>query len=88
MSETAKDGGFAFPGSNVTGYVSHLNGGPSEPIYAQHEGMSLRDWFAGQALAGLAHAAPHTEYPLPEIATDAYRLADAMLEERAKGETT
>lgn len=51
-----------------------------------HYGMSLRDWFAGQALAGY-FAAPHTPH-LNAAGSDAaaylYTIADAMLAERAK----
>ena len=48
--------------------------------------MSLRDWFAGQALAGmLAHGdAAHLTYL--ELASDAYDHADALIEERGKQE--
>jgi hypothetical protein len=49
------------------------------------QGMTLRDWFAGQALANsiLTKSVPgrwneHT------VARDAYRIADAMLIERAQ----
>jgi len=46
------------------------------------DGMTLRDWFAGQALAGLlAHASGEDPHKAPEMA---YRLADAMLAEREK----
>ncbi len=46
-------------------------------------GMSLRDYFAGQALAGLAaHDESNVEW-LIEFGTDAsYDIADAMLEAR------
>lgn len=46
-------------------------------------GMSLRDWFAGQALAGM-YAAGDDELAPGIAAAAAYRLADAMLKERAK----
>jgi hypothetical protein len=42
--------------------------------------MSLRDWFAGQALAGAAVEITNTE----SAAKWAYRAADAMIAERAK----
>ena len=47
-------------------------------------GMSLRDWFAGQALAG--GLIQHHGYPLHKdhVAQSAYDLADAMLTERSK----
>lgn len=42
-------------------------------------GMTLRDWFAGQALVGL------TRVGISYAATNAYEYADAMIEERNKG---
>jgi len=81
MSGTVKDdGGPAFAAIGV---------GPSGDVY--HEvGMSLRDWFAGQVLAGMC-ANPSTERSRAKheeleqkIAFVSYRLADAMLAERSK----
>lgn len=47
------------------------------------DGMSLRDWFAGQALAGML--ADHTfDVDGPTIAETAYGFANAMLAERQK----
>jgi hypothetical protein len=59
------------------------DGGPAFPcaqnVMKADEGMSLRDWFAGQALAGLV-ADQHTRIVnIPEVA---WRLADAMLAAR------
>lgn len=56
------------------------------------DGMSLRDWFAGQALpqafayAALHHDDPIRDHLLPEewAAQISYGLADAMLRERCK----
>jgi hypothetical protein len=63
------------------------DGGPAFPIettatpYAP--GMSLRDWFAGQALAGLVRSEQPDGFPAwVGHALDAYALADAMLEAR------
>lgn len=43
------------------------------------KGMTLRDYFAGQALAGMLSAPKH----LPEVyAKKAYEYADAMLKKR------
>mgnify|MGYP003385421611 CR=1 FL=1 len=52
-------------------------------------GMTLRDYFAGQALVGIlgggfADTIPHSE-ACGEVAQFAYHYADAMLAERAKG---
>lgn len=45
-----------------------------------YSGMSLRDWFAGQALVGLlAHASGEDPHKAPELAC---KLADAMLKAR------
>jgi hypothetical protein len=46
-------------------------------------GMTLRDWFAGQALAMLPLIG-ETNLEPSEWAHDAYRMADAMLTERTK----
>ena len=56
----------------------------SEHNYAV-EGMSLRDYFAGQALAGmLANRNVGGDVKGEEIAMNAYRAADHMLAEREK----
>lgn len=84
------DGGPAFPGrSNQPVRYSGMDGKISgyttmEPI--NMPGMSLRDWFAGQALAGLlaqsngSATGSHKEAG----ARWAYEMADAMLAERSK----
>lgn len=42
-------------------------------------GMTLRDWFAGQALTGIADT--HLLYGDANVAAAAYNLADAMMKE-------
>lgn len=51
-------------------------------------GMTLRDWFAGEALGLVAVLRPaSSQYVGPdEIACLVYQIADAMLAERGKGE--
>jgi hypothetical protein len=50
-----------------------------------HGGMSLRDYFAGQALAGFVRSRWRgATLPAEAAAAQAYRYADAMLAERAK----
>lgn len=69
MSETPTqdNGGQAFPAATCGDW--------------QH-GMSLRDWFAGQALnARLSD--PESAGKPDDFASDAYRYADAMLKARA-----
>lgn len=65
------DGGPAFPHDN-----QELGGGHR----TAQPGMSLRDWFAGQALVGLLH--PGYETDSMNAPEHAYRLADAMLAAR------
>ena len=68
-----------------------LNGGPAFPFAAtdpsnvpmQAQGMTLRDWFAGQALAIVHRRFGEGSKPgLEDIAMQAYFIADAMLNER------
>ena len=44
--------------------------------------ISLRDWFAGLALAGFAASRENSKWTADEIAYDAYVYADSMLEQR------
>jgi len=66
------DGGLAFPDP------ARASGHPME------SGMSLRDWFAGQALAGLLAYPENGEWFKPtSLARAAYDYADAMIAERS-----
>ena len=50
-----------------------------------HEGMSLRDYFAGQFVAGYSRKWEKIhDSSFNEIAEQAYMVADAMLKEREK----
>ncbi len=50
-----------------------------------NEGMTLRDYFAGQALTGmLAGRQPNNAYPLAHLAQMSYATADAMMAERGE----
>jgi hypothetical protein len=66
-----KDGGPAFP---------HIVDGDRGRPWHQPGAMSLRDYFAGQALAACAD----NEDEPKAIAWFAYQIADAMLAERDK----
>ena len=81
-----------YPQSSKEAVMAH-DGGPAFPhdVYSPYRnednkrwvGMSLRDWFAGQALAGI-HANQHCDMDYGEyhIAKRAYAYADAMLKAR------
>lgn len=68
-TEPIDDGGSAFPL-------------PEDELHCVSPGMSLRDWFAGQALAGK----PNFDQDFQRDAIYCYLMADAMLAERAKEE--
>lgn len=83
MTDTSDDGGPAFPINSPSGHPQYM---------PMRDGMSLRDWFAGQALVGVnaspalfeavtsacAGSGAHYE----RLARHAYMQADAMLEAR------
>jgi len=66
MTNETQTGGQAFPGGTAF----------SSP------GMTLRDWFAGQALAGLIAADTNLASTAESLADFAYDQADAMLAAR------
>lgn len=72
MSKAPKDGGPAFPS------ILQANG-----IRHEQTGMTLRDWFAGRAMAELQWYTDTDENA--KQAEMAYRIADAMLAAREKG---
>ena len=72
MSDRIEDGGPAYP---VPGNQPH----------PQMNGMSLRDWFAGQAI--LEVLASHETRDMYDAATTAYQIADAMIAARKGGQS-
>ena len=69
------DGGAAFPRnwSNNDGEIT---------------GMTLRDWLAGQAMSGLLATPIDSDdwdsECIPFLASDSYKIADAMIAEKSK----
>lgn len=73
MSDSIDDGGPAFP---------IVGGGGDSRLYEDY-GMSLRDWFAGQALSGWIASFNDEQSPIPHASASlAYELADAMIAAR------
>jgi hypothetical protein len=83
VSKMINDGGTAFPRP----LSSNPNNGET---YWEQDGMSLRDYFAGQAMSTLQFSFNEKfsggDYTI--AAEHFYKLADAMLAERAKERTT
>jgi hypothetical protein len=74
------NGGPAFPQNMVD-----MGNGPEDPGPFGLGGMSLRDWFAGKALAGYLAMCAYPECFTPgagDTAKCAYEYADAMIAER------
>jgi hypothetical protein len=79
---------------------THSDGGPAFPVSIYKDcfgsprlateydptasGMSLRDYFAGQALAGLCQGARGSGYNKAELSRYAFAAADAMLAARER----
>jgi hypothetical protein len=58
------------------------NGGQAFPVHspAIDYGMTLRQWYAGQALQGLVSSGEYRYVSCyEELASDAFRIADAMI---------
>lgn len=73
MNTTQDDGGQAFPI-------------PSVPTrHGSESGMSLRDWFAGMALASMDYGWFESSCRIREMAAESYNIADAMLAARKEG---
>lgn len=85
------NGGTAFPFSvknDGAVSVSGFHGDEIRPGTTSHYGgMSLRDYFAAKAVQGMLAAPQIQSSDESMLARDAYTVADAMLAERAKGES-
>lgn len=81
-----KTGGPAFPGKICIGHEPLSE----SPMYEHSKGMTLRDYFAGQALTGMfAHSSDDWHNvakakAMTDVAIEAYHVADLMIKERTK----
>lgn len=55
---------------------------PTTGLIVEHEGMELRDWFAGMAMLSMNLREDYVDTPANVIAIDSYALADAMIKAR------
>lgn len=76
------DDGPAFPHPEFAADVVMSDGRKAARVYPPQSGMSLRDWFAGQALAGMQSSVA-CNWTNEQFAQEAYKQADAMLKARA-----
>ena len=88
MSKPIQVGGPAFPGFQHTEGRGPYRKGPSDEWEYHAPGMTLRDWFAGQALSGIL-ASPLLVDDIPEdaplgpvVTKAAYEYADGMIKAR------
>ena len=79
---SAKDGGPAFP-VECSWAGGELSGKQTGSNVGWEMGMSLRDWFAGQALPALLTRSDFRSFQ--GAAHDAYVMADKMLAARKDG---
>ena len=77
------DGGPAFP---IADPLRRIEVGPDERTRALGAGMSLRDYFAGQALVEMVKLRSYG-ISAHGISRDAYRYADAMIQARKEPES-
>lgn len=73
MSDRRKDGGQAFP---MPAHTSNFVGFDHE----KQDGMSLRDWLAGQAMQGLLASGRYDSWDY--LAEDSWNIADEMIAQR------
>lgn len=82
------DGGLAFPGKRFQQVGTVADFGFSDddsPTFdhVEHSGMSLRDHFAGLAMAGALGGPPGSHLVPTRLAYDSYEIADAMIAARS-----
>jgi hypothetical protein len=77
-AEARDSGGPAYPQNFLMHHDEVISSGNLTP--SGFQGLSLRDYFAGQVVCGLLGLRPDSEYE--NVASAAYALADALLAAR------
>lgn len=80
----AETGGFAFPQLDVVVGDRDGHGDAIDAYTAASGGMTLRDYFAGQALIGMMRTMVPYSNEYERNAFNAYKQADAMLAARSR----
>jgi hypothetical protein len=84
VSAEINHGGSAFPHGDMMVWAGEPNGTGGGVLHPETPGMTLRDWFAGQALAG--HLAfPSSDLDPRQASILSYAYADAMIAARNGG---
>lgn len=81
MKSQSNDGGPAFP-RPISEDRRHGDLPDGNEMIPEQPGMSLRQWYAGQALMGYlaAHADPNCVFPRPSIVAEwCVKMADEMI---------
>lgn len=85
MTDKNKTGGSAFP--RLEKWTADGKGAACNTGYYATEfegGMTLRDYFAAQSIAGINPGRLYGDDNIETLAEQAYKLADAMLKAREK----
>lgn len=85
MNTKINDGGPAFP---VPMFTRQADGQPMSSVEFEMGGMSLRDWFAGQALVGLLVNFSEHIHSMNACVDLAYDAADKMIKARSERKET
>lgn len=84
-------GGQAFPSKEIRSHFEEFEGISNKTI--EHDGMTLQDYFAGQALTGLLASIKTTKNKtekemIEDFSGLSYAVAEGMLKERSRCSTT
>lgn len=76
---------------DIPAFPSNISNGFNSLAAGLHQGMTLRDWFAGKTLNGMLQnkdflITRHGESIAEKLSRSSYEMADAMMKARESGE--
>jgi hypothetical protein len=80
MSKETGGNAFPIPGADFHTFMPNN----AEEYKRIQSGMTLRDYFAGLAMQGICAHSETWGMAVPQIASQAYKMADAMLKARSE----